>query len=126
MSTLREVLEKIAKNELSVEEAERLLRFNAIEEIGRCAKIDVSREFRNGVPEIILAEGKATRDLLEIVTNLLSKSDRIIISRCSSKQIKDIGAAVPDNLVLQIHEKARMVIIRKPTAVASSSGGKIG
>ena len=50
MLTLREVLEKIAKNELSVEEAERLLRIHAIEEIGNCAKIDVNREFRNGVP----------------------------------------------------------------------------
>ncbi|HTY74806.1 MAG TPA: nickel pincer cofactor biosynthesis protein LarB [Candidatus Nanoarchaeia archaeon] len=126
MFTLREVLEKIAKNELSVEEAERLLRFHAIEEIGNCAKIDINREFRNGVPEIILAEGKPTSDLLEISLKLLSKSGRVIISRCSQDQIRALGGAFSGDIILQVHERARMVVIRKADAVVKSTGGKIG
>jgi NCAIR mutase (PurE)-related protein len=126
MLKLREVLEKIAKNELSVEEAERLLRFHAIEEIGNCAKIDINREFRNGVPEIVLGEGKLTSDLLEISLKLLSKSGRVIISRCSQEQISALRAAVSCDAVLQVHERARMVIIRKADSLVKSTGGKIG
>ena len=44
MLTLREILQKIAQNELPVDEAERLLRVLAVEEVEGCAKIDVNRE----------------------------------------------------------------------------------
>jgi NCAIR mutase (PurE)-related protein len=125
MATLREVLEKIAQNELSVDEAERLLRFHAIEEIGDCAKIDVNREFRNGVPEIILAEGKPTVDLLEITKKLLAKSGRVIVSRCSPEQTTTLQATFSAELV-QVHERAKMVVIRKPDAVTKPTGGKVG
>jgi NCAIR mutase (PurE)-related protein len=126
MLTLREILEKIAKNELSFEEAELLLRFHAIEEISNCAKIDVNREFRNGLPEIILAEGKSTSDLLEISLKLLSKCGRVIISRCSQEQIGALRAAVSGDAALEVHERARIVIMRKVDAVVRRTGGKIG
>jgi NCAIR mutase (PurE)-related protein len=124
--TLREVLEKISKKELSIEEAERLLRFQAIEEIGKCAKIDINREFRNGVPEIILAEGKSVSDLVEISSKLQSKSGRAIVSRCSKEQIEALRAATPRKDTFQINERAKMVVIRKEDVAVKKTGGKIG
>jgi NCAIR mutase (PurE)-related protein len=125
MPTLREILEKIAKKELSVEDAEQLLHFHAIEEIDNCAKIDFNRELRNGVPEIILAEGKSSSDLVKISLKLLSRSGRVIVSRCSREQIDALRAAVSCSSVLQVNEKARVVVIRK-SDVAKSTGGKVG
>ncbi len=106
MLTLREVLQKIAKNELSIDEAERLLRFYAIEEISNYAKIDVNRDLRNGIPEIILAEGKTNSDILEISLKTLSKSGRVIISRCSTEQIKVLRRTISEDGILLVHEKA--------------------
>jgi pyridinium-3,5-biscarboxylic acid mononucleotide synthase len=126
MLTLREVLQKIAKNELTVEEAERLLRFFAIEEISNCAKIDVNRDLRSGIPEIILAEGKSIPDLLEISLRMLSSRGRAIISRCSTEQISTLRTEVPDNAVLQVNEKARMVVIKNNNVVIKNTGGKVG
>ena len=74
MSTLKEILEKTAKNELTVEEAEKLLRLLAIAEVEGIAKIDANREHRKGIPEIILAENKTTKDLVEITLRMLSEN----------------------------------------------------
>ncbi len=60
---MREILEKVARGAISVDEAERLLRIFAIEEIENLARMDVAREFRKGLPEIILAEGKTAEEL---------------------------------------------------------------
>lgn len=126
MYSVREVLEKTAKNEISVAEAERLLRFLAIEELDDLAKIDASREIRKGIPEIILAEGKATNDLVEISLKMLSKNGRVIISRCGKEQISAINEAAPKNCVLCVHEKAKLMILKNRNFVVKRTGGKIG
>lgn len=126
MFTLREILEKTAKNELTVDEAERLLRFLALEEISDCAKIDVNREFRSNVPEIILAEGKTNSDLAKIASKMLQARGRVIVSRCSPEQSAALQKALPDNVNFQWHERARMLILKKSGAAIQPSGGKIG
>ena len=82
MYTLKEILEKTAKNELTVEEAEKLLRLLAIAEVEGMAKIDANREHRKGIPEIVLAENKTTKDIVEITLRLLDENGRVIVSRC--------------------------------------------
>ncbi|MCX8150442.1 MAG: nickel pincer cofactor biosynthesis protein LarB [Candidatus Bathyarchaeota archaeon] len=126
MFTLREILEKIAKNELSVDEAERLLHFFALEEIDNCAKIDVNREFRSNVPEVILAEGKTNSDLIKITLRLLEKRGRVIVSRCSPEQAVGLKNTLSESVLIQWHDKARMMVIKKTNAPVSAAGGKIG
>ena len=126
MYTLREILEKLAKNQVSVAEAEKLLRILAIDEIENIASIDTHRELRKGVPEVILAEGKATGHLTEIVVKMLDSRGRSIISRCNLQQIDAIKVAIPDDVVLQVFDDARMVVVKKKDFVVSSTGGKVG
>ena len=126
MSTLKEILEKTAKNELTVEEAEKLLRLLAIAEVEGIAKIDANREHRKGIPEIILAENKTTKDTVEITLRMLSENGRVIVSRCSQEQIQALSQALPNDATCQINEKARMVIMKKKNHAVKSTGGKIG
>jgi len=126
MSTLKEILEKTAKNELTVEEAEKLLRLLAIAEVEGIAKIDANREHRKGVPEIILAENKTVRDLVEITLLMLSETGRVIVSRCSQEQVQALNQALPGDAICQINEKARMVVIKRKNLFVKSTGGKIG
>ena len=126
MYTLKEIFEKIAKNELSVAEAEKLVKLLAVAEVGNMARIDANRECRKGIPEIILAEGKATADLVEISLRMLSENGRVIVSRCDEKQMRAIKKAAPKDAILQIHGKAKMVVIKKKDFVIKPAGGKIG
>lgn len=126
MYSVREILEKAAKKEISIEEAEGLLRFLAVEEVCDLAKIDFNREFRKGIPEIILAEGKETADIIEISKRMLSKSGRAIISRCNKEQIGTFKQDFPKGNNLLVNEKARLVVIKTLDFAIKKTGGKIG
>jgi NCAIR mutase (PurE)-related protein len=126
MFTLKEILEKTACSDLTIEEAEKLIRLQAIAELEGVAKIDCNREHRKGVPEIILAENKTLQDTVEISLKMLEQNGRVIISRCSQQHIEALNAALPKDAICQINQKARMVIIKKESFKISSTGGKIG
>ena len=126
MKRLRDILKKVAKGEISVEEAERLLRILSIEEVGNMAKIDIGREHRRGIPEVILAEGKTPEDLAEITVKMLKKSGRAIISRVTKEQIHTIKDALPKDADVEIHSKARIIIVRMRNLKVEKTGGKIG
>jgi NCAIR mutase (PurE)-related protein len=126
MHSLREVLDKVAKKEISPVEAEKLLKMLAVDEIGCLAKLDGNRELRKGIPEVILAEGKSPGDVVEISKRLLSKNGRVIVSRCSQEQVQEIKEAFSKNDLLEINDKARMVVVKQKTFVVKPTGGKIG
>ncbi len=83
MQSLREILDKVSRIELSVEQAEKMLRLSTVDELGCLAKLDGNRELRKGVPEIILADGKTPADVAEICQVMLSHNGRVIVSRCA-------------------------------------------
>jgi NCAIR mutase (PurE)-related protein len=126
MHSLREVLDKVAKKEISPVEAEKLLKMLAVDEIGCLAKLDGNRELRKGIPEVILAEGKSPGDVVEISKRLLSKNGRVIVSRCSQEQVQEIKEAFSKDVLLEINDKARMVVAKQKTFVVKPTGGKIG
>ncbi|MCW4006217.1 MAG: nickel pincer cofactor biosynthesis protein LarB [Candidatus Bathyarchaeota archaeon] len=126
MDSFRDVLEKVAKKELSPPEAEKMLRLLAIDELGSIAKIDGNRELRKGIPEIILAEGKTAPDVAEIALKTLEKRGRVIVSRCSPAHIRTLQDNAPTDAQLQICQKACMAILKKPGFTVKSTGGKVG
>ncbi len=126
MYSLREVLEKVAKNEISPAEAEKLLKLLAIDELGCLAKLDDNRELRKGIPEIILAEGKSASDVAEISNRMLAKNGRVVVSRCTKEHIQAIKEMPSSDVLFEINDKARMVVIKKKSFVTNSGGGKIG
>jgi hypothetical protein len=111
---------------LTVEAAEKLLRLLAIAEVEGMAKIDANREHRNGIPEVVLAENKAIKDVVEITLRMLSESGRVIVSRCSQAQIHALNKVLPNDATCQVNEKARMVIIKNKDFAVKNTGGKIG
>jgi NCAIR mutase (PurE)-related protein len=123
---LRKVLEKLTKGEISIDEAEKLLRVTAITEVGGIAKLDVNREMRNGFPEIVLAEGKRAEDLAEIALKMLRKRGRAIINGVSRNQEEVIRKVVPEDSKLRSNESARMITVKREGFQVEKTGGKIG
>lgn len=97
---IRDVLGRLARNEISIDEAEKMLKASAIDEIADIAKLDVGREIRKGFPEIILAEGKTTEDVVRIALGLLESKGRVIVSRGSGEQLEAITDVVPEGATL--------------------------
>jgi len=123
---VRRVLEKLVKGEITIDEAEKLLRMMAISELEGMAKMDVGREARRGVPEIILAEGKTPRVLLEIALKNLEKTGRTIISRVNPEQAAFIEGNLPEGTTLIKNDEARMIILRSKGYKIERSGGVVG
>jgi len=85
---LRELLEKLHRGEITVDEAERRLKLFALEGIEGIAILDLWREMRKGVPEIILGEGKPVDVLVKLVERALKEKGSVIASRLDEKQGK--------------------------------------
>jgi len=123
---IREILKRLVKGEISIEEAEKLLKIAVIEEVETIAKLDVKRHMRTGVPEVILAEGKDSEDLAKIVMKVLERNGRTIISRIKSDHVEAIKKIVPNNANMQINKKAKMIVIKKKEFTVEKTGGKVG
>jgi len=123
---MRDVLEKLTKGEISIEEAEKLLRVLAMQEIEDLAKLDQSRELRKGIPEIVLAEGKTPEDVRDIALAGVTKMGRIIISRTTKDQVEAIKQAITPGLSLESDKRMRTIVIRRKGSTVKKTGGKIG
>jgi len=119
---LREILEKLARGEISVDEAEKLLKLFEIAEVEGLARIDLGRGIRRGVPEIIVAEGKSTDEVVKIAKRMLDEVGRAIISRASGDLMK---INLPGAIV-EVHERARIVVLKREGFRVERTGGKVG
>jgi len=123
---LRQILEAVANGKIGTNEAEKLIKLTAVEEIEGLAKIDVSRELRRGIPEIILAEGKSPQQLAKIVQRSIATHHRTIISRVSEDHDRAIRKALPDGVKVIKNKLARMVVLEPRGFRRESLDGKVG
>ena len=80
MSDDRDILDKVAKGEMTPEEAELQLRMKPFVDLG-FAKPDLHRGLRQGVPEVIYGEGKTPEQIDAIASSLLEGGQETVLSR---------------------------------------------
>jgi hypothetical protein len=85
-----DILDLVKNGKLSVNEAKKQLSLYSIEEIENFAKIDLGREIRKGIPEVIFAERKENSEVKKIIKNVLKKTNSIVVSRIPKKNFQDI------------------------------------
>lgn len=123
---IRKALEKLAKGKISVDEAEKLIRLNAIDEVGSIAKLDVGRESRKGIPEIVLAEGKRPEEVRRIVIHSLRNNDKVVVSRASPNLASFLKNRVGRGVACQAYDEAGILVFRRKGAASVRSGGRVG
>src|SRR5438046_8840021 len=64
----------------------------AIEKLRDLARLDVGREVRKGLPEVILAEGKDAQEVEEIVEAMVKRTGRALVSRAKTNHLRRIRA----------------------------------
>ena len=115
---MKDILERLVRGEIAVEEAENLLKSDAILEFDDVAKFDIKRNNRTGFPEAIFAESKDYDDLILIIKRYLENSDDdLIITKLSLERyeniLNDLGN---DSFIFDYNRRAKILVIRKQIA----------
>lgn len=90
----REILEQLQKGQISLDQADHLLRRQPYEELGY-AKLDMHRKVRSGCAEVIFCQGKADDHLLSIFSHLYEADGEVFGTRANEYQYALIREKFP-------------------------------
>lgn len=90
----QDILKKVKCGEMSVEQAEQLLRKQPFDDMGY-AKIDTHRKIRSGFAEVIYCSGKAKEHLLHIFGRIYEAEGEVLGTRASQSQFEFIQTVYP-------------------------------
>ncbi len=88
--SLKELLSKVKEGSLSLEAAVRELRLFPFEPLSS-SHVDHHRELRQGIPEVVFAEGKSFDEVLEISRKLYERSGKVLITRAGEEIHRALG-----------------------------------
>ncbi|MFW9894506.1 MAG: nickel pincer cofactor biosynthesis protein LarB [Candidatus Thorarchaeota archaeon] len=128
MSEIRDILRKLIDKEVSLEEAERLLRANHVEEVGDLAKLDIFRKTRTGTPEVIFAQNKSPEMVIEFAKRFLESKKFVIISRYSEDQKNQILESFDNSnkYDLVINKLGKIIVLKEKLYDFPKKGGIVG
>ncbi|MHB8155325.1 MAG: nickel pincer cofactor biosynthesis protein LarB [Candidatus Omnitrophota bacterium] len=86
---------------------------NKIKEIDDIAKLDIYRDKRCGIPEVIFAENKELKCLIRILIEMTKERGCAIATRVNKKCLREIKRKLPPSLKLQHYEEARIITVSK-------------
>ncbi len=128
MSEIKDILDKLLEKEISLEDAEKLLKANLIEEVGDFAKLDIFRKTRTGTPEVIFASNKDPQILIDIIYGFLKTKKFAIVSRCTEEQ-KDLiieTFSKHRDYVVNKNELAKIIIVKDNSFNFAKKEGVVG
>ncbi|MHA1231854.1 MAG: nickel pincer cofactor biosynthesis protein LarB [Candidatus Helarchaeota archaeon] len=94
MERIRELLERLRKNEIEADEVEKRIKKLYIEEIERLACFDLYREYRAGFPEVIFAENKDVESIIKIASEVIEKKGHVMVSRLAEEKYGKVKEAI--------------------------------
>ncbi|MFQ5941241.1 MAG: nickel pincer cofactor biosynthesis protein LarB [Nitrososphaerales archaeon] len=121
---LKDILDRLAKGQISVEEAQKMVSLHSIEYVEDLAKLDIGRDARRGMPEVVFGENKSYIDLTKIVGSALKRKRSVIISRINNNHIKHLKRFVRKKGKVVASQRARTLVVSRNKV--SNTKGKIG
>jgi len=121
---IKNILEKYRKGEISLEEAEKELKLFCFSEVKDFGKLDLYRENRTGIPEIILGEGKKIEELYEICKEILKKKNTCIITRLEKKQLRELKNKFND-FISEKYERSGILVLKNKNCETQKNHGKV-
>lgn len=105
----REILEQLQKEQITLNQADHLLRRQPYEELGY-AKLDMHRKVRSGCAEVIFCQGKADDHLLSIFSHLYEADGEVFGTRANEHQYALIREKFPQ---VSYDDKSHIIKIEK-------------
>jgi NCAIR mutase (PurE)-related protein len=94
---LKKLFAQVRSRKLSPDDAVERLRHLPFEDLG-FAKLDHHRALRQGIPEVIFAQGKTPSQVAEIFTRLAAHGSNVLATRATEDQYAAVAAALADNM----------------------------
>jgi len=113
---LRELLQQVQRGDRSIDDALAALQVapdvssaNADGQLG-FATVDHDRQKRCGFPEVVFCPNKTPDDAAAITVEILTQSDRVLLTRAEPAHVEAVKSAIPDAVH---HERARCVTVTR-------------
>ena len=103
------MLRRLLAGELNVEEAEAELRRVQLTELGGRARLDLGREDRRGVPEVVLGSGKTPKEVARLVVAMATDRGQGLASRLGSDHWRELERAAVGMTMLRYGSSARVL-----------------
>ena len=100
---LEKLLERVQRRKVTIAQALQRLRHLPFEDLG-FAKIDHHRALRQGFPEVVMGQGKETKDIAAIVRVMQCRKSNVLITRLDDRKIEQLKRY---SLDLKVHPIAR-------------------
>lgn len=115
---LREILESVARGDLTTAAAFEEVKRLPFEDLG-FAKVDHHRALRSGMAEVVLGTGKTAEQIIAIAERLRATGQNILITRLAPDAAEAVTRAIPE-LIWMPH--ARLAYRRAAAAPATGRG----
>ena len=110
--TLQDVLARYKSGDLSLDSAAEAIEGLRLDRIGDFACIDLGRQVRCGMPEVVLAEGKDPEHLAGISIRHAQVSGRCIVTRIGNEQAAFIKERANQlEITTEYHEAGRILVL---------------
>ncbi len=106
---LRRLFNQVRKKQLSPDDAVNRLRHLPFEDLG-FAKLDHHRALRQGMPEVILSEGKTPRQVAEIFSRLAAHGGNVLATRATEEQYRAVAVRVSE---AEYRSLARAIVLKR-------------
>jgi pyridinium-3,5-biscarboxylic acid mononucleotide synthase len=115
---LRKLLKDVAAGKATVDSAYERLRALPFESLGM-AHVDHHRAIRQGIPEVILGEGKSAAQILAIARAMRREGHDVLITRVDEEKRRAIRKSFRGAV---LHPEARCAVIRSGSPKAAGKG----
>jgi pyridinium-3,5-biscarboxylic acid mononucleotide synthase len=120
---LQEILTLYKNGEVSLSSATETIEGLRLERIGDFACLDLGRQMRCGMPEVVLAEGKDPIHLAAIAIRHVQTAGRCVITRINRDQVIPIQeSADREGIACEYHEVGHILILSKSDAPKKTGG----
>lgn len=123
---LRRLLEGLVAGESGVDDVLERLRLLQVSHLGDFAKLDLYRDLRKGVPEVVFASNKTDQQLEAIVQRFLESRGLALVSRLEAARAAQLRAAVGGEVDFDYSEAAQVLAIRGPQYKFPEERGCVG
>jgi NCAIR mutase (PurE)-related protein len=110
---LRKILEQLVRGVITVDEALKEIRLFALEQMDNSIRFDIGRSLRRDVPEIVFAEGKTAEELQKLITTVVPRVGRVIVSRLRKEHAEVLEKLSRGDLDVEVNERGRVAVIRR-------------
>ncbi|MHA1648270.1 MAG: nickel pincer cofactor biosynthesis protein LarB [Promethearchaeota archaeon] len=128
MKNLRKILQDLQDHKIDIDKASTLLKTDYLDKIDNMAHLDLFRELRTGIPEVIFAESKSIFQIIQISRVMLEKNNYALITRLNKDKLDALEQEFGHdaNIIYKPNYDGRIAFIKNKSYEITKQNGLVG